>query len=222
MRKTLVFIFIFLCTINILAQDIKRPDSSNYSRGLEALQKENAEEALDYFNKEINDNPKNGYAFVWIAMLRDYEKEYGRALTAVDRAIKLLPKKDKEYRCFAYMTRASIYTNLEQVEKAVNDYTSAIKEDSNNEDAYEKRAQLYFSQKKYELADNDYKRLIELNQGSVMGYMGIGRNANATKDYKKAITQFDYVIKLAPEYSSGYSFRAESYASLKQGGNGLR
>ena len=216
MRKTFVLIFTFLCTISVLAQDIKRPESYNYTRGLEALQKENTEEALDYFNKEINDNPKNGYAFVWIAMLRDYQEEYGRALTAVDRAIRLLPKKDKEYRCFAYKTRASIYTNLDQVDKALQDYASAIKEEPNNEDAYEKRAQLYFTQNEYALADHDYKRLIELNQGSVMGYMGIGRNSNAQNNFEKAITQFDYVIKLAPDYSSGYSFRAESYARLKQ------
>lgn len=49
-----------------------------------------------------------------------------------------------------------------------------------------------------------------------MGYMGIGRNANAQKKYEKAIEQYNYVVKLAPEYSSGYSFRAESYAGLKQ------
>lgn len=49
-----------------------------------------------------------------------------------------------------------------------------------------------------------------------MGYMGIGRNANAQKRWDEAISQFDYVIKLASEYSSGYSFRAESYIGKKQ------
>lgn len=46
--------------------------------------------------------------------------------------------------------------------------------------------------------------------------MGIGRNANAQKRWDEAISQFDYVIKLASEYSSGYSFRAESYIGKKQ------
>lgn len=58
--------------------------------------------------------------------------------------------------------------------------------------------------------------MISIDPGSVMGYMGIGRNANAEKRYTDAIEQFNYVIKLAPDYSSGYSFRAESYVGLKQ------
>ena len=39
-----------------------------------------------------------------------------------------------------------------------------------------------------------------------MGHMGIGRNANAQERWDDAINQFDFVIKLAPDYSSGYSF----------------
>ena len=34
--------------------------------------------------------------------------------------------------------------------------------------------------------------------------------------YEDAVAQFDYVIKLASDYVSGYSFRAESYIGLKQ------
>lgn len=69
---------------------------------------------------------------------------------------------------------------------------------------------------KYDLADKDYHKIISIDPGSVMGYMGIGRNANAEKRYDDAIEQFNYVTRLASDYSSGYSFRAESYTGLKQ------
>ncbi|MDO4367979.1 MAG: tetratricopeptide repeat protein [Bacteroidales bacterium] len=58
--------------------------------------------------------------------------------------------------------------------------------------------------------------MISLKEGDIMGYMGIGRNANAQKRYEDAIKQFDYVNKLEPSYSSAYSFRAESYIGLKK------
>ena len=48
-----------------------------------------------------------------------------------------------------------------------------------------------------------------------MGYMGIGRNANAQERWDDAINQFDFVIKLAPDYSSAYSFRADAYIGKK-------
>ena len=69
---------------------------------------------------------------------------------------------------------------------------------------------------KYDLADKDYQKIISIDPGSVMGYMGIGRNANAEKRYNDAIEQFNYVTRLASDYSSGYSFRAESYFGLQQ------
>ena len=43
---------------------------------------------------------------------------------------------------------------------------------------YEERAQLYYELGKYDLADEDYRKMTELKPGSVMGYMGLGRNAN--------------------------------------------
>ena len=49
-----------------------------------------------------------------------------------------------------------------------------------------------------------------------MGYMGLGRNANMQERWEDAIKQFNYVTKLASEYSSGYSFRAESYIGLEK------
>lgn len=91
MRKYLIVAMLFCCSI-AFAQNIKRPDTYNYNRGVEAIQNNNAEEALEYLNKELEDNPNNGYALAWIATVRNYQEEYGRALTAVDLAIKHIPK----------------------------------------------------------------------------------------------------------------------------------
>lgn len=218
MKNVFTLLFAVICLFNstAIAQDVKRPDSYNYLRGVEAFQDERYEEASDYLNKEISDTPNNGYAFSWIALLRNYQAEYGRSLTASDQAIKYIPKKDKEYRSFAFLTRADTYRKLGRDEKALDDYNRLLKEQPDCADAYEKRAQLYYEQGQYNLADKDYQKIISIDPGSVMGYMGIGRDANAEKRYEDAIKQFDYVTKLASDYSSGYSFRAESYIGLKQ------
>ena len=198
------------------AQKIKRPDSYNYTRGVEAVQNNNAEEAIEYLNKELEDNPDNGYALVWIATVRNYQEEYGRALTAVDLAIKKIPKKDKEYRAFAYMVRAATHIALEENEKALSDMASAAKETPEDIDVYGRRADLYYYMEKYDLAEKDYQKVVSIDPGNVRGYMGIGMCANAEKRYEDAIEQYDYVTKLASDYSSGYSFRAESYIGLRR------
>lgn len=217
MRRIIITLLLILELSNIVsAQNIKRPDTYNYNRGVEAIQNNNAEEALEYLNKELDDNPNNGYALAWIATIRNYQEEYGRALTAADLAIKNIPKKDKQYRALAYIVRAEVYVRLDEKEKALADFSSAIKETPDDADVYEKRANLYYHMEEYDLSDKDYQKIISIDPGNVMGYMGIGRNANAEKRFNDAIEQFDYVIRLASDYSSGYSFRAESYLELKQ------
>lgn len=215
MRQFILSILV-LCSSVMLADNIKRPDSYNYSRGVEAINNNNVEEALDYLNKEINEHPDNGYAFAWIALVRNYNEEFGRALTAANVAVKKIPSKDKEYKAFAYGTRAQVYLNLEDTIQALKDYSQAINIVPDDDRFYNQRAQVYYEQGKYDLADNDYLKMISLKEGDVMGYMGIGRNANAQKRYEDAIKQFDYVVKLEPNYSSAYSFRAESYIGLKK------
>ncbi len=215
MRQFILSILV-LCSSAMLADNIKRPDSYNYSRGVEAINNNNAEEALDYLNKEINEHPDNGYAFAWIALVRNFNEEFGRALTAANIAVKKIPSKDKEYKAFAYGTRAKVYLNLEDTIQALKDYSQAINVMPDDDRLYNQRAQVYYEQEKYDLADKDYQKMISLKAGDVMGYMGIGRNANAQKRYGDAIKQFDYVVKLDQNYSSAYSFRAESYIGLKK------
>ncbi len=214
--RQLILSILVLCSSVMLADNIKRPDSYNYTRGVEAINNNNAEEALDYLNKEINDHPDNGYAFAWIALVRNYNEEFGRALTAANVAVKKIPSKDKEYKAFAYGTRAQVYLNLEDTIQALKDYSQAINIVPDDDRFYNQRAQVYYEQGKYDLADKDYLKMISLKEGDVMGYMGIGRNANAQKRYEDAIKQFDYVVKLDQNYSSAYSFRAESYIGLKK------
>lgn len=216
--KKILFTIVF-CTISgitIYAQNVKRPDSYNYQRGIEAIQEEKMGDALEYFNKDIGDNPKSGYPYMWVSYIYLAHDEYGKALDAANMAIKLLPKKDTEYLTFAYGYRSKTYLCLGDTVKALADCEAAIKVDPKNTDLYNDRAQIYYEQKKYALADADYRKMTELKPGDVMGYMGLGRNANAQEHWEDAIKHFGYVTKLSSEYSSGYSFRAESYIGLEK------
>lgn len=216
MRNFLLTIMVFCSSMMFADNNVKRPNSYNYTRGVEAIQNNNIEEALEYLNKEIAEHPDNGYAYSWMALVKKYNEDFGEALTASNVAIKKIPSKDKEYKSFSYSTRATIFLNLEDTVQALKDYAFAISLQPEDDRLYDARAQIYYEQGKYELADADYRKMIALKEGDVIGYMGIGRNANGQKRYAEAIKQFDYVIKLAPTYSFGYSFRADSYIGLKK------
>ena len=212
MKQFIIIVLVFFLSANVYSQNsVKRPDTYNYNRGLEELRNENYSEALNFFNKEIEADKPNGYAYSWIAMIRHTQEEYGRALTAVNMALKYIPKRDVDFLSATYNVRAGIYLALEDTINALNDYASSIKTNPSEENTYEKRAQIYYEQDKYDLADADYRQIIKLNPGGVMGFMGIGRNRNAQKRWQEAIEQFNHVANLYSDYSSVYSFRAESY-----------
>ena len=182
MKHQLLLLTLVFAGVNAMAQD--RPESFYYKRGLESIQNENLNEALEYFNKDLQENAKNGYSYSWIAMIYNRNEEYGKALNAANMAVKYLPKKDLEYVEFVYATRGDIYLNLEDTIKAINDYTAAINICPESNELYENRADIYYEQAQYDLADADYQKCIELNPGGVMGYMGLGRNANAQEKWR--------------------------------------
>ena len=123
----LLIIALACVSLSVSAQKgYKRPDSYNYNRGLEELQNENYGEALTYFNKEVEAEPKCGYAYFGIALIKLYYEEYGRALTSLDLALKYLPKKDDEYVCSAYVFRGVVYLALEDTVKALDDYAGSM------------------------------------------------------------------------------------------------
>lgn len=207
--------FIFCGGLTSVAKTNSQPDTYAYNRGVEAYNEEKYADAMDWFNRELTEHPDNGYAYVYISILQYGNQEYGKALSAIDNALKKLPKKDKEWRSLTFASRAEVYTAMGDTIKALQDLSQAIQTNPSNTRFYNSRAQLYYEQKNYALADADYQKMINLDQGDVMGYLGIGRNANAQKRWDDAIIQFNHVIKLAPVYSSGYSFRADAYIGKK-------
>lgn len=215
MRKLILFVMSFIAMTCLADDKEKFLNSYNYVRGIEAINAEDYDEAVEYLNKELSANPKSGYAFAMLSLTKLYQGAYGEALNAADKALKLLPKKDKQYQVFAYSTRAEVYLILEDTTRALADYATAIKISPEDKDNYERRAQIYYNQQKYDLSDADYRKMLDLNQGDITGYMGLGRNANSQKRWREAIEQFDHVEKLTKDYPSVYSFRAESYIGLK-------
>ena len=214
--KSLVIILVttLICSIHLCAQPQGAKQSYNFTRALEEAQKGNKSEAMDFLTKEIAENPSNGYAHMTIAILQAEAENYGNAMESINMAIKKLPKKDKEYMGRAYASRAHLYAVAGDTIKALIDFNQAIKINSEDSDVLEAYGQLLYELERFSDADEIYTRMVSINPNSVMGYMGLGRNAYAKGDYEEAVNQYDIVIKMYDDYSSGYAFRAESYLKL--------
>ena len=152
---------------------------------MEFLENEDAESALGAFKDEVKEHNDNGYAYLFIASIQQSNENYGEALSAIEYAIKYIPKKDKEYKSLSSYKRGGIYVALNESDKALKDFTSAIALYP-DEDYYSERAQIYYELEQYDLADSDYRMMPSLDAHNAMAYMGLGRNQFAKGEYQSA------------------------------------
>lgn len=203
-----------MAAIVLTVQPIAAKDNAlsyNLRRACEEAENGNSQSAIEYIEKELSDNSKNGYAYMLVATIYMENSKYGHARSATESALKYLPKKDKETRSDMYLTRGELLAIERDTIGAYADLATAIQLNPSNEEAYETRAKLLYMQGRYDESDADYRTILSLNPGGVAGRMGLGRNFLFRKDYDKAIEQFDVVLTLYPDLSDGYLKRAQAY-----------
>ncbi len=185
-------------------------NSYNYVRALEIVNYQgDSDEALGYLKKEIEEHPKNGYAYWLMGGIYIKKEQPGNAIDPLCKAISYL-KKDKEWLAFAYALRAKVNLELGNEEEALSDWALATKANPEDVDVYSDRAEYYYLKNMFAESDADFEKICQLQKGNTLGYMGRGRNALKTEKYKEAENWFSYCIKLDPSFSQAYAFRAES------------
>lgn len=185
-------------------------ESYNMKRGLEEINKGNIEEASRFFNKELEDNPKNGEAHFSLALISLGKEDYKTSLAELDNTLKYLPSKEKEGKAIAYNIRGEVYLNLGDTIGALSDFDVAIKTDPGYDETYHSRAQLYHVMGMLDESDADLRKAISINPADSRAYLGLGINDTKRGNYEKAIEYLDKAVNLDKNNSLGYSARAKA------------
>lgn len=198
MKKYILLIASLMIAGATYAKGIKtQPDSYNYRHGLQAYSNKDYASALTFFEKELDENPDNGYVMMWMGIVKADMKKYGEGLNYLDKATKNIPKKDASMLSAAIGAKGAIFEEMGDKQKAIDSYTQALKISPNNAIS-NKRATLYIDLKQYDKAKADYNGMLDLNPGETSAYLGLGKVANEQKNYDEAIKQLTYGIKLEP------------------------
>lgn len=212
MKRIILLVFAAIICCYIYAKN-NPLESYNIKRGIEAYDNKEYNEAQKYFEREIHENTKNGYAYMWLACCYRQRAEIGNALTSIDLAVRNISKKDSHY-IWCLGTRSDIYLLLGDTVKAIADLSEAIKIAPKDKDCRLQRAMLYEKCRQYELSNADYNSVIKELPGYARSYVGLGRNNLAQKKFQAAIEDFSFAISLNSEYPEAYARRAEAYLKL--------
>jgi len=100
-------------------------------------------------------------------------------------------------------------------DRAIAEFTEAIRLNSNYADAYYVRGGAYFEKRDYDRAIADYTRAISINPNFADAYQDRGITYSEKEDYDRAITDHSQAIRLNPNNSPAYTSRG--YAYLQKG-----
>ena len=202
----------------------KKNDTSNYNykRAMEILDNDgNPDEALEWLNKQLQENPKHGDALIARAMYFYSKEEYGKSLSDLNNAIKYYNKHNEYKMSSIYTGRAMVYEDMGELEKAIADYTSAY-DNTKNEDTslshitsiLESRAHIYYTQKNYSAADNDYRLMLKHDEANQAAMVGLARNMIMREEHQKAVDMLNSCQKYGDHYDQIYRFRLQAYDKL--------
>jgi tetratricopeptide (TPR) repeat protein len=197
-----------LISVFLLIVCVAFAQSTNFNEGKKALESNDLDGALSYFNKDLVDNPTSALTFYYRAWVYYINSEYAKALNDITAGLKYVSSKQNKLKGGFYEMRAKVYNQLDEPDKAMADYNLAIKTDAEDPDFYNGRAQLFFEKNMYANADKDYLSMLKLDETDADALTGLSRNLLAQGKHEEADKMLLKLKKLHPEYANAYYYSA--------------
>ncbi|MBK8467346.1 MAG: tetratricopeptide repeat protein [Chloracidobacterium sp.] len=99
-------------------------------------------------------------------------------------------------------------------DRAIAEFTKAIKLDPKYADAYSRRGAAYSNNKDNDSAIADFTKAIELDPKFDLAYMNRGASYVVKKEYKLAIADFTKAIEIGDNIEMAYIMRADAYEKI--------
>ena len=216
----LISILLVICAYSVISLPaFAQNDSiSTYdgwiTASFDALDEDNnqrAEQCLKNAMRLEPANPQNGLLFVnlgtiqrRLGKLQDAEISYTCAISLLDE------------NTVAYSTRASLYAEIEQYQKAIDDYSVVISRNPEDEDALYERALCRLMNNDTIGARLDLETIDKFNPKSAKSRLGMAIVYKAMGENAMAVELYDALIKANPKSWSLLRDRAEVYFFSKR------
>lgn len=224
MNKTFLFLLVVVASGISATDALAQNDSISTYEGwitasFDALDADNdslAEQCLKNAMRLEPANPQNGLLFVNLGTVQRNQQKYQDAEISYTCAISLL-----EENTVAFSTRASLYAEMEEYQKAIDDYTVIIGRNPENEDALYERALCRLMNNDTVGARFDLEAIDSFNPKSAKSRLGMAMVYKAMGENAMAVELYDALIKANPNSWSLLRDRAEVYYFSKRLGAAL-
>ena len=206
-------IFTFLL---ILITNLSCAQSENYKIAYDAYSGGDSETALEYFEKDIAENPKSAYSYFYLSVLYIIQDKLEVAENHIDKALLYFPESSSTMRSKAYVVKGDIAYKLKNIDNTFKYYALAIQLRPKEIDLYLDRGQYYFELGQLEKAEADFKHILTIDASNIYAYGGLGRNYLKEKRYDLAEKNLTKAIQLNDLYFLAFQLRAQTYFEQKR------
>lgn len=169
------------------------------------------EEGLDYFNRQVKENPKDHASFARRSKLRELKGDLDGALEDYNQALLLAPNSYAWHN-----NRGNLYLKKKDYAKAIADYQRAIELNPTSFFPYGNRGNAYNALGEYDKAITDYNEAIRLNPNNVSAYANRGNSFREKQQFDAALADYQAALKIDPQYSYALAHRGSLFLYRKE------
>lgn len=167
------------------------------------------EEAFASYQEAIKLLGDNSESYQNICNFYLFKSEFDQAIANCTKALAFSPPENQINNI--YNLRGLAFTEKNDYEAALTDYSRALTNDPKDFLAMSGRARVYDRQKKYDLVLSEYDKLVGQHPQNELSYSYRGDFHLNRKNYRLALADYDEYIKLKPNLASGYRGRASVF-----------
>jgi len=202
--KKVVYIILLCCScLQLSAQTY----DELITRAMDAVEKDSLYQAEGLFKQALQLEPANIRNALLFSNLGTVQRRMGKnkdALESYSLALNLTP-----YSITMLLNRASLYLEMDYLDKAYVDYCDVIDLDADNAEAFGFRAYIYMRRRQYSDAKIDYQKLLEVTPGDKTARIGIAMANQKLQRYKESLEELNRLIVDYPRDASLLMARAE-------------
>ena len=203
MKRIILGLFCLIFSLQLSAQTY----DEYISQAMDAIETDSLAKAEMFFKEALKLEPANIKNALLFSNLGTIQRRIGKkkeALEAYSLALNLTP-----YSITILLNRASLYLEMDMLDKAYLDYCNVIDLDAKNNEALQFRAYVYMRRRQYMEARLDYQRLLAEEPENKTARVGIAMVNQKDKRYREALEELNRLITDYPRDVSLLKARAE-------------
>ena len=173
-------------------------ESEIYKKALAAIEANQSDSAIAYFEAEVEQNEAHHQAWGGLAYQLLLQNEFSSSTAAINNALKYCNSTNAENLSAYHWVKGQICEFTGDTIQAIAEYSTSINLDPDDYTLYRNRGSLYLETDQYDLAEADFKKIIEITPFSADGHSCLAAVYATQEKVDKAIYEYRYASKLDP------------------------